>query len=296
MSAETERWVSGSPLVSTESIEVAWQDRIDHAEGLAIDSDGAVWCGGEEGQVYRGRLEKEPVLVARVPGRTLGFAVDGQGNAYCCTYLVDAGLYRITKGGAVHRVSPGTADRPACTPNHPAFLPSGQLLYTDSGTWGEDDGCIFRVDAGGRTSVADTTCSRFPNGLAVSPDRSRLAVVESTLPGVSELTIEAHGSLGNRTVVLEMPGTVPDGIAYDEAGALLIACWAPNTVFLFEDGQVTTVVHDPRCFVLNQPTNIAFVPGTRRLVTANYGDRFLSVLQFTRCGAEVPRPDFPWAP
>jgi gluconolactonase len=274
-------------LILADSIKAVWQNRIDHAEGLAVDRDGTVWCGGEDGQIYRGRLDGEPVEIAQVSGRTLGFAVDGAGNAYCCTYLAGAGLYRITTAGAVDQVSAGTTDRPAVVPNQPAFLPSGQLLFTDSGAWGEDDGCIFGVDPPGRTTVADTTCSRFPNGLAVSPDESTLAVVETTLPGVSELSIGSDGSLHDRRVVVEMPGTVPDGVAYDETGALLIACWAPDAVFLFDDGRLSLVA---------QPTNLAFIPGTRRLATANYGDRFLSVMDLPRSGAAVPCPEFPWEP
>jgi hypothetical protein len=39
-------------------------------------------------------------------------------------------------------------------------------------------------------------------------------------------------------------------------------------------------VHDPLRVVLNQPTNIAFVGGTNRLVAANIGDRYLSVVDY----------------
>jgi len=45
-------------------------------------------------------------------------------------------------------------------------------------------------------------------------------------------------------------------------------------------GELTTVVHDPLRIALNQPTNIAFVPGTNRLVAANIGDRYLSVFEY----------------
>jgi sugar lactone lactonase YvrE len=133
----------------------------------------------------------------------------------------------------------------------------------------------------GRTRVADSSCTAYPNGLAVSPDGTAVAVVESTLPGVSVLSLGADGSLSARRVLVEMPGAVPDGLLYDDQGRLLISCWAPDAVFRLEaGGELTVVVHDPLRVVLNQPTNIALVPGTSRLVAANIGDRYLSIFDY----------------
>jgi len=278
------------PLVPTDRIETVWFG-IDHAEGLAIDPGGAVWCGGEAGQVYRGRLDGEPQQVAELPGRTLGFALDAAGNAYCAD-MDGPGVYRITVEGRVDLVSAGTEELPARVPNHPAFLSTGQLLFTDSGDWGGDNGRIYAVAPDGTTTLANTTASAFPNGLAVSPDGRWLAVVESTLPGVSALAVGPDGALGERRVLVELPDTVPDGVAWDAEGRLLISCWAPDAVFLWEPGgELRLLAHDPFRFALNQPTNIAFVPGTSRLVAANIGERFLSVIEHDTPGAEVPRPE-----
>jgi gluconolactonase len=287
--------VLDEPLVPVSRVELAWSG-IDHAEGLAVDADGTVWAGGEEGQVYRGRLEEEPREVARLPGRTLGFAVDGDGNVYCAT-IAEPGLFRITPDGDVALVSTGAPDRPAAEPNYPAFLPGGLLLFSDSGAWGADDGCIYVVSPGGESRVADTSASRFPNGLAVLDEGRTLAVVESALPGVSLLSVAENGSLTDRRVLVEMPGTIPDGLAVDARGRLLISCWAPDAVFVLEpDGALRLLVHDPHRFVLHEPTNIAFLPGTSRLVAANYGERFLSVFDHDTEGVLLPRPSFRWSP
>jgi gluconolactonase len=285
--------LSLDPSVPTDRVEVVWAG-IDHPEGVAIGPQGDVWCGGEAGQVYLGRLEEEPRHVATLPGRTLGFALDAAGNAYCAD-MDGPGIYRVTLDGDVDVVSQGTADRPTRVPNHPAFLPNGLLLYTDSGDWGENNGCVYAVSPSGETTVVDTQAAGFPNGLAVSPDGRWLAVVESTLPGVTALAIEPDGSLGERRVLVEMPGTVPDGVAWDAEGRLLIACWAPDAVFVLEqDGRLRTLAHDPLRFVLNQPTNVAFMPGTAKLVAANIGERFLSVIEHDAPGADPVRPKFAW--
>ncbi len=268
------------PLIPVEALEPVWFGLVDHVEDLAFEEDGTVWCGGEEGQVYRGHLVGEPEIVARTPGRTYGFALGPDGACYCAD-VTDPGIYRIDSEGQVDRVSAGTADRPALLPNDLAFLPSGELLFSDSGNWGGSDGCIYAVGPDGSTRVADTTCAAYANGLCVSPDGSKVAVVESTLPGVSVLSLGADDSLSDRRVLVELPGTVPDGVLYDGEGRLLISFWSPDAVLRVEaDGELTTVVHDPLRVALNQPTNIAFVPGTNRLVAANIGDRYLSVFEY----------------
>jgi sugar lactone lactonase YvrE len=284
------------PIVPTDRIEVVWPGKVDHAEGLALSPDGTVWCGGEAGQIYVGRLDGEPRQIAELPGRTLGFCLDAAGNAYCAD-MDGPGIYRITPVGRVDLVSDSAPDRPAQLPNHPALLPSGTLVYTDSGDWGGSNGRLYAVGPDGTTVVADESACRFPNGLAVSPDGGSLAVVESTLPGVSVLAIGPGGELGECRVLVEMPETVPDGVAYDADGRLLVSCWAPDAVYLLEpDGRLRLLAHDPLRLSLNQPTNIAFVPGTPRLVAANIGERFLSALEHETPGAEIPRPEFPWQP
>ena len=277
--------------VSNEAIDLLWHG-VDHTEGLAIDVDSAVWCGGEEGQIYRAPLAAKLKQIAEVPGRPLGFALDGSGDAYCCVFLGDNGLYRITKDGQVELLSVGTPGRAVHTPNFPAFLPTGQLLFTDSGDWGDASGCIYALDGDGGTSVVDESCAEFPNALAVSPDSVTLAVVESTLPGVSLLTIGSDGSLSDRRTYCKLPGTIPDGVAWGRDGQLLISCWAPDAIYSFDGDRVSTVARDDTRFVLNQPTNIAFVPGTSRLVAANIGDRFLSALDVGFVGADLHRPRF----
>jgi len=285
--------VLGEPLFPTDRICPVWD--VDHAEGLAIAPDGTVWCGGEKGQVYRGRLDGDPEEVARLPGRTLGFCLDGEGNAYCAD-LTGRGLYRITPDGRVDLVSSGTHERPAHSPNHPAFLPSGRLLFTDSGEWGADDGRIYAVDPDATTTIVDVSASRFPNGLALSADGKTLAVVESRLPGVSVLDLGRDGSLSGWRVLVRTPGMVPDGVAYDALGRLLVSFWAPDVICrLDDDSRLQLLAHDELRFVLNQPTNIAFVPGTATLVAANIADRFLSVIEYETPGAELPRPALPWA-
>ena len=271
----------GAPLIPAEAVEPVWFGLVDHVEDLAFEADGTVWCGGEEGQVYRGRLDGAPEIVARTPGRTYGFALGPDGACYCAD-VADPGIYRIDSEGEVERVSAGTADRPALLPNDLAFLPSGELLFSDSGNWGGDDGCIYavghgRVDAGGRTRPAPPT--RTASASRRMGARSLWSSRRFQASASSRSAPTARCRTGG--VLVELPGTVPDGLLYDNEGRLLISFWSPDAVLRLEaDGELTTVVNDPLRVALNQPTNIAFVPGTNRLVAANIGDRYLSVFEY----------------
>ena len=72
---------------------------LDHPEGVCWSpAAGAVYAGGEAGQLYRFDLDGGPVeTVAVVPdGFLLGLAADAAGNVYAC----DA------NGGYVLRISP----------------------------------------------------------------------------------------------------------------------------------------------------------------------------------------------
>ncbi len=272
-----------------------WYPDVDHAEGCAVDSAGTIWAGGEGGQIYRGRLDERPTTVAVLPGRVLGMVTDAQGNLICATETVSA-LWRVTPSGQVDLLCDQIDGRPLRVPNHPAFLPGGLLLFTDSGGWGDDDGFTAALDADGTATIVDTTCSRFPNGIFVSPDGATVYVVESTLPGVSTLQVGADGSLHSRLVLIELPGIIPDGVLLDESGAVIVTCFSPDQLLVVDDGVVSVVAADPTRFVLHSPTNAAFLPDSTTLVVANYGERQLALVEHSRAGSAVHRPLFAWSP
>ena len=61
------------------------ESRLNHPEGVAVDREGNVWCGGETGELYRiapdgSRFE----VVASTGGFTLGIAFDQHGRLYSC--------------------------------------------------------------------------------------------------------------------------------------------------------------------------------------------------------------------
>ena len=289
-----------APLHHVSAVRVL-AEGLDHPEGLALGLDGAVYAGGEAGQLYRlagwrealaGGAPAEAEQFATTGGFVLGLALDGGGHVYACDHrrhqvlrVSPAGTVAVYSGGA-----PGTALR---TPNYPVFDAAGRLYVSDSGAWGQDDGCLFRIDPGGETQVVATAPCHFPNGLALSPDGAWLYVAESTLPGVTRLRTLGDGSLGAPEEVVRLPGTVPDGLAFDAEGALYVSCYRPDRIYrIGPGGAIDVLADDPAGTALAAPTNVAFL-GDGWLGVANLGRWHLAALPVQAPGAPLRYPDLP---
>lgn len=232
---------------------------LDHPEGVAWGPDGKAYAGGEAGQVYRLDLEADTCdTYANTGGFVLGMAHDAAGNVYACDQNLQS-VVKVTPQGNVSTYSNGTADQPMRVPNYPVFDAAGNLYVSDSGDWGEGNGFIWRVQPGGQAEIWDRQANGFTNGMCLGPDGASLYVVESTPPLISRIPIQPDGSAGPRSVVVELPRTVPDGVAFDAAGNLYISLYNPNIIYRFDTGgQLTTLYDDWEQLMLIAPTNIAF--------------------------------------
>lgn len=269
---------------------------LDHPEGVAWDPQGVLVTGGEAGQLWHidPNEPDSPILVGETGGFCLGMAVDSAGRIFVCDMEQAAVIAVDPKTGAADVYSQGTTDRPMRVPNYPAFAPDGTLYVSDSGSYGDNDGCIFAIAVDGSTRLASESPAGFPNGVALSPESTHLFVVETTLPGVSRLEIRPDGSLGDRVIELTIPGTVPDGIAFTSHGRLLISCYRPDTIFLWDGASLELLAEDRTGLTLSAPTNVAFF-GSRldRLCSANLAGRHLTEISTDLEGLPLHYPDIP---
>ena len=249
-----------------------------HCEGIALGPDGALWTGDEAGRIYRidpaaGSYEQ----IAQVDGWVLGLCLDADGLLYVCAF----------DRGAIVRVDPttGASDvycgRPLRTPNWPVFGADGTLYVSDSGSDDLDarDGRVVAIPpGGGEAEVLPIPALAFANGMALGRDGT-LYVIESFEPRV----VTVRGS--EVSVYADLPGTVPDGLALDEEGGLLVSIYQPNRVLRLPPGggEPATVLDDWTGLRLLTPTNIAFFGPERR-----------SLAIASLCGWNLSAIDTPW--
>lgn len=246
----------------------------DHSEGIAWGLDGYAYAGGEGGQVYRIDIDrKESVEFANTGGFVLGIANDADNNLYACD-VGNKAVMKITPGGGVSTYSTGTSDEPFTTPNYPAFDAEGNLYVCDSGDWQGDNGKIYRIRPGGETGVWDRGLKQFPNGLCLGPDGDALYVAMSVNPPrVDRIEIEDDGSAGSSETIVEIPGTVPDGVAFDTDNNLYVSMYRPDVIYRrTPSGQLDILAEDYQGTLIAAPTNIAFCGRDRDiLLGANIG-------------------------
>ncbi|MGI9600384.1 MAG: SMP-30/gluconolactonase/LRE family protein [Acidimicrobiales bacterium] len=80
----------------------------------------------------------------------------------------------------------------------------------------------------------------FANGSVITPDGGTLIVGETFGARYSAFSIESDGSLGDRRVWAEVPGTAPDGCAADAEGAIWFAdAMGQQVIRVREGGEIT---------------------------------------------------------
>jgi gluconolactonase len=265
-------------------------DGLDHPEAVACGPHGEIYAGGEAGQLYAVDSDGTVRQMAATGGFLLGLCLDADGNVYAC----DSGRHevvRIALDGSVRTWSIGTSDRRMRTPNYPVFAPDGSLYVSDSGSWNADDGCLFRIGRDGAASLVSDTLTAFPNGLAIDPNGRFLYVVLSQLPGVVRLPLGG----GEPERVVDLPGNVPDGLAFDDGGNLYIACYTPSVIYRLHGsepgGQLDVLVADWEATAIATPTNIAFCGANRRqLVVASLSRWHLATTRMDVPGARLFYP------
>ena len=143
------------------------------------------------------------------------------------------------------------------SPNDVVVKSDGTVWFTDppygilsdyEGHVGECEygGCyVFRFDPA--TGALESVVEDFnkPNGIAFSPDESRLYVVDTGRSHSPEgehhirvFSVDAHGRLSGGEVFAEISPGIPDGLRLDVAGNIWtsaedgVHCYAPDGVFL----------------------------------------------------------------
>jgi len=270
---------------------------VDHPESIGIGPDGTAYTTGTGCQVYRLNLKDNTAeQFATTDARCLGSVVDADGNLYVAHTAGD--VLKITPDGkiGVYATAPG-GGKFLCT-NYPAFDRTGNMYLSDSGDWsGQINGHLYRIPPGGgeaRLWYAEAVDT--PNAIALDADERFLYFVETFGSSIARIAINDDGSAGPFERVVHMPRHIPDGIAFDEAGRLWIACHRPDAIYVFDllTRRLGLFAEDWRGEKLRGPTDVAFAGKNRDILLAASLDN-LVVHRFDNTGARGlklnhPRP------
>lgn len=162
--------------------------QLDHAEGLAFDREGYLYCGGERGQIYRLSLQDRAFTqVGSTDGFCLGMAFDRDGRLFICDSRHGAVLRFYPSTGRLDTFATEAGGIKLRIPNFPAFDAQGRLYVSDSYEYKDPGPGIFRFNPDGSGILWCREPLNFANGLALSPDGRFLYVVETFARAISRI-------------------------------------------------------------------------------------------------------------
>jgi len=248
------------------------QSGLDHPECINFGPDRRLYAGGFSGQIYVMTPPKfELKQLANTVGFVGGVAIDGSHNVYACN-ATKRSILRIGQDGKITTYCDMTTDGPLIAPNYGSFDAGGNYIFSDSGDYWNPSGRLIRVSPGG---VAESVIGgnwHFTNGLAISPKDGSVFMIESTASDILRIPIGRDRRIGKPEIYAQLPGTIPDGLAFAANGNLYCSCYYPNRIYVvYPDQNMELLIEDSTGEVLNQPTNIAFEPEGTRLFYANLG-------------------------
>ncbi|MBI4660544.1 MAG: SMP-30/gluconolactonase/LRE family protein [Verrucomicrobia bacterium] len=208
-------------------------------EGPVWFGDGRylLWSDIPNNRMMRWDEETGAVSVFRKPSNNSnGNTRDRQGRLLTCEH--DA--RRVTRteyDGAITVLAERYEDKPLNSPNDIVCKSDGSIWFTDPpfGILGYYEGHVAQAELptnvyrwdppSGKLAVVAGDVNR-PNGLAFSPDESKLYIVEA---GVTPRVIRVYNVVGNgtrlsatRTLITAEPNGTPDGLRVDVDGNLWI--------------------------------------------------------------------------
>jgi len=183
-----------------------------------------------------------------------------------------AAVLKVTPSGAVSLFAEQAGSLKLTLPNFPVFDAEGNLYVSNSTDYilksVEDvkaeirnpvpKGALVRFRPNGQGEVAATGLY-FANGTAIDPREEAVYVLQSTQNNCARVAMRKDGSHGKPEVFGENLGGLPDGMAFDAEGHMIVTLpFLNRLVVLDPTGKLSVLLDDPEGQKTKGPTNCAF--------------------------------------
>jgi len=212
-------------------------------EGVAIDAEGRIYTGLEDGRIMRLKADGgQPEVFARMEGRPLGMEFDGAGNLIIAGG--DKGLLSVNREGSQTVLTTEAQDKKAfrCV-NDLAVAADGVIYFSDSSfkypisIYKEDlfehrpNGRLLAFDPQTRQTRIVLDGVHFANGVAVSPDQSFVVVSETGKYRVLRVWLKGERAGQSEIFIDNLPG-FPDNISANGRDGFWLALVTPRNRLL----------------------------------------------------------------
>lgn len=242
------------PRVSVADLEPVGRD-LHRPECVLADPSGTIYVPDWRGGITRLDPEgSQHTCLARATAdlRPNGIALAPDGSMLLANLGHGGGVWRLHPDG---RLDPYLAEidgRPLPPANF-VLVDDARRTWISVSTWrtprqlawraGIADGFIVLVDDAGARIVADGL--HYANEVRVDPSGTWLYAVETFARRLTRFRIGADGTLNARETVAALGhGCFPDGVAFDDRGAVWLTSLVTNRLMRIAGGEIETVLED----------------------------------------------------
>ncbi|MCP4123453.1 MAG: strictosidine synthase family protein [Bacteroidetes bacterium] len=245
-------------------------------EDVAVDSNGFIYGGTEEGAIMKLKPGEQPVVLTETHGRPLGLHLDKENNLI----VGDAqkGLLSIDPTGNIEVLVTEHGGMPFLFTDDVDIAADGKIYFSDaSHKFNNLDYKLDFIEHGpnGRLLVynpADGSTELlmdglyFANGVALSEDDSFVVVNETSDHRVMRYWLKGDHA-GKSDIFLDNLPFYPDGISYNEDGIFWVAMMSPRNSLLeglSKQPFLRKVIARVPPALMPRPQNYSFILGVDR--------------------------------
>ena len=192
-------------------------------EDVAIDSQDRLYCGTDDGQIFRLQPDgTRPEVFSHTHGRPLGLVFDRAGNLIVADAI--KGLLSIAADGSITVLTTQADGAPFHCTNDLDIAADGTIYFTDASykfpltqlkadlLEHRPNGRLLAYDPKTRQTRVVLRDLYFANGVAVSPDQSFVLVNETGEYRIRRVWLKGEKRGQTETFIENLPG-FPDGIS-----------------------------------------------------------------------------------